>query len=236
MDQFWNPYSYVGGSPLTDFDPDGLIDILGTSTCLDAPGDALTTWSAQATGPGQISIESHTPSVIAPAPSGWTPASSPGNSIPTPSQEAIEPVALPGMGQVVGIGMAGVNYLAMQPLLWLGQKAGINPAFLAALPFGLKNQNRLDIAGKNAPRVRSNQSITRIDKMAPSESPIWKSLRGAGGKTRTVGQGKSQRYFEWDFTHGDIEVYDPKGRHLGSMNPTSGAMYKPPVPGRRIEL
>lgn len=35
--------------------------------------------------------------------------------------------------------------------------------------------------------------------------------------------------------HGDIEVYDNKGRHLGSMHPTTGELYKPPVKGRTIE-
>lgn len=41
---------------------------------------------------------------------------------------------------------------------------------------------------------------------------------------------------EWDHTHNDIEVYDNKGRHLGSMDPTTGKMYKPPVPGRTINI
>ena len=29
---------------------------------------------------------------------------------------------------------------------------------------------------------------------------------------------------EWDHTHNDIEVYDNKGRHLGSMDPTTDQM------------
>ena len=41
---------------------------------------------------------------------------------------------------------------------------------------------------------------------------------------------------EWDHTHGDIEVYDKRGRHLGSMDPVTGNMSKPAVPGRKIEL
>jgi len=31
-------------------------------------------------------------------------------------------------------------------------------------------------------------------------------------------------------------VYDNKGKHLGSMNPETGEMYKPKVVGRKIEI
>ena len=34
----------------------------------------------------------------------------------------------------------------------------------------------------------------------------------------------------------DIEVYDKNGKHLGSMDPTTGEMYKPAVPGRTITI
>lgn len=68
--------------------------------------------------------------------------------------------------------------------------------------------------------------------LSKAESPTWKQLKPARGKTRTDGE----RYFEWDHTHGDIEVYDKRGRHLGSMDPLTGEMSKPAVPGRRINL
>src|SRR5688572_21503709 len=50
----------------------------------------------------------------------------------------------------------------------------------------------------------------------PGLSQVWKSLSGFRGKTKTSGTGKDKKYFEWDFTHNDIEVYDNKGKHLGS--------------------
>jgi hypothetical protein len=75
MDQFWNPYSYVGGDPLMGVDPDGLIDILGTTTCLDAPSDALTTWTSSVGPDGVMNIESHTPLSIAPPPTTGGPGS-----------------------------------------------------------------------------------------------------------------------------------------------------------------
>jgi hypothetical protein len=68
-------------------------------------------------------------------------------------------------------------------------------------------------------------------------SPIWAALPASKGKTKTNGlPGKKRRYFQWDLTHGEIEVYDRRGKHLGSMDPTTGLMTKPKVPGRRIKI
>jgi hypothetical protein len=66
----------------------------------------------------------------------------------------------------------------------------------------------------------------------PGLSPIFKAFNNFRGKTKTDGIGKNKKYYEWDFTHNDIEVYDNKGKHLGSMDPFSGEMIKPPVNGR----
>ncbi|CAI2183521.1 8606_t:CDS:2, partial [Funneliformis geosporum] len=38
--------------------------------------------------------------------------------------------------------------------------------------------------------------------------------------------GDDKRFYRWDNTHNDIEVYDRRGRHLGSMDPRTGKMYK----------
>lgn len=66
---------------------------------------------------------------------------------------------------------------------------------------------------------------------------FWKGLRPFRGKTKTNGlQGKNKRFFEWDHTHGDVEVYDGRGRHLGSADPATGTMTKPAVPGRSITI
>ncbi|MDP5210231.1 colicin E3/pyocin S6 family cytotoxin [Microbulbifer sp. 2205BS26-8] len=70
-----------------------------------------------------------------------------------------------------------------------------------------------------------------------STSKIWKNFKSAKNGRKTNGEKGSQReYYEWDHTHGDIEVYDSRGRHKGSMNPETGNIYKPPVKGRRINL
>ncbi|RGB21842.1 cytotoxic-domain-containing protein [Rhizophagus diaphanus] len=58
----------------------------------------------------------------------------------------------------------------------------------------------------------------------PGESPKWKEFDSFRGKTKTTGTGKDKQYYEWDFTHNDIEVYDKNGKHLGSMDPINGNM------------
>jgi hypothetical protein len=66
---------------------------------------------------------------------------------------------------------------------------------------------------------------------------FWKGLKPFRGQTKTNGlSGGNRRFYEPDRTHGDIEVYDARGRHLGSANPETGAVTKPPVPGRRIDV
>ena len=69
------------------------------------------------------------------------------------------------------------------------------------------------------------------------ESGFWKGLRPYRGKTKTNGEsGKGRRFYEWDYTHGDVEVYDGRGNHLGSADPATGLPTKPPNPGRSITL
>jgi len=70
-----------------------------------------------------------------------------------------------------------------------------------------------------------------------NESEVWKKLdnvRNSGLKSS--GSGSSKQFYDWDYTHNDIEVYNSRGQHLGSMDPVSGEMYKPAVPGRTIRV
>jgi hypothetical protein len=69
------------------------------------------------------------------------------------------------------------------------------------------------------------------------EGTFWDKLKPSHGKTKTNEEkGKKKRFYEKDRTHGDLEVYDRRGRHLGSADPNTGEMTKPPVPGRRIDV
>lgn len=81
--------------------------------------------------------------------------------------------------------------------------------------------------------AQSAQRVTNsVEKQA---SPIWRQTKPYRGKTRTNGlAGKKKRFYEWDHTHKDIEVYDQRRNHLGTMDPTTGRMIKPAVPDRRL--
>lgn len=69
------------------------------------------------------------------------------------------------------------------------------------------------------------------------ESKKWNALGKVKGQDRRIsGSVKYKQYYEWDFTHNDIEIYDSKGKHLGSMDPTTGELYKPAVKGRTIRI
>jgi len=55
------------------------------------------------------------------------------------------------------------------------------------------------------------------------------------GNIKTNGKsGDEKRFYQWDNTHDDIEVYNHRGDHLGSMDPRMGKMYKGPIAGRNI--
>jgi hypothetical protein len=51
----------------------------------------------------------------------------------------------------------------------------------------------------------------------------WRSLDG-------------KRLYTWDWTHGEIEVFNQRGRHLGSLDALTGELIKGPVPGWKIDV
>ena len=53
-----------------------------------------------------------------------------------------------------------------------------------------------------------------------------------GKKTWRSQDGK--RLYQWDSQHGDIEVYDKRGYHLGCLDKITGRGTKKPVFGRRL--
>lgn len=45
-----------------------------------------------------------------------------------------------------------------------------------------------------------------------------------------------KRLYTWDYTHGDVEVFDSRGNHLGSADAISGSKTKRAVKGRKIDV
>lgn len=70
------------------------------------------------------------------------------------------------------------------------------------------------------------------------ESPQWKKLKAHRGSIKTNGKsGKAARYYEWDYTHNDIEEYGPGPRyeHRGSIDPINGDRYRAAVKDRNLK-
>lgn len=45
-----------------------------------------------------------------------------------------------------------------------------------------------------------------------------------------------KRLYTWDFLHGEIEVFNKRGKHLGVLHPVSGELIKDAVRGRTIDV
>ena len=45
-----------------------------------------------------------------------------------------------------------------------------------------------------------------------------------------------QRYYTWDSLHGEIEVFNKRGKHLGALDAVTGVLIKPAVRGRSINV
>lgn len=45
-----------------------------------------------------------------------------------------------------------------------------------------------------------------------------------------------KRIYTWDSLHGEIEVFNNRGFHLGVIEPETGMSIKPAVKGRRIDV
>lgn len=70
-----------------------------------------------------------------------------------------------------------------------------------------------------------------------SASPIWRVFSSYRGPTRTSGlSGSKWQYYQWDYTHENIEVYDKNGFHLGVMHPLNGKMIGKAVTDRKIKI
>ena len=44
------------------------------------------------------------------------------------------------------------------------------------------------------------------------------------------------RYYTWDSLHGEIEVFNKRGRHLGAADAVTGVLIKEAVKGRKIDV
>ena len=148
----------------------------------------------------------------------------------------------------IGIGAYGVTRPEVGKVLLMaqGQSPEMAEALSLAANIGYKYYTGQITQEASGDKTKENDKTNekgdskgkeKVENPTKGESDVWKDLDNVKGQDRkTSGQGKEKQYYEWDHTHNDIEVYDKNGNHLGSMDPTTGEMYKPPVPGRDINL
>ena len=60
---------------------------------------------------------------------------------------------------------------------------------------------------------------------------VFKVINGV----KTWWDAEAQRYYQWDAFHGEIEVYNARGKHIGVMDVT-GREIKDSVRGRKINV
>ena len=56
-----------------------------------------------------------------------------------------------------------------------------------------------------------------------------------GGRKRWRDRDR-KRLYEWDGLHGEVEIYNDRGRHLGAADPLTGQLTKDAVKGRRVDV
>ncbi|MGF6573842.1 filamentous hemagglutinin [Paraburkholderia sp. GAS333] len=179
--------------------------------------------AATATGAGQIEGENNQFSVVAPSTAllpGWLEAlgklpgfkgetASKGDGVIADPATELDPTIKAGMPMTTPSGSGVIDDIFKMPPV-VGVAKGLVD-YVTTSTGGNSNDVRLTNPGK-------------------ADSPVWQDLRNAGNGVKTDGK----LLYEWDYTHNDIEVYDKRGRHLGSADPITGELYKPAVPGRTL--
>ena len=77
--------------------------------------------------------------------------------------------------------------------------------------------------------------MTRIPVPKPSFLDSCESL-GAFGNSKRWRSKDEKRIYTWDSLHGEIEVFDRRGNHLGVIDAVHGHLIKDAVRGRKIDV
>jgi hypothetical protein len=71
--------------------------------------------------------------------------------------------------------------------------------------------------------------------MKRARGEFLKLLKRLKPKSRRRRWRRGKQIFEEDTRHGELEKYNQRGKHKGTVDPDTGEVIKPPVRGRRIE-
>ena len=59
---------------------------------------------------------------------------------------------------------------------------------------------------------------------------------GVRGKKKIWRSNDTELFYTWDSLHGEIEAFNKRGRHLGSLDAKTGQYIKGAVKGRKIDV
>lgn len=76
--------------------------------------------------------------------------------------------------------------------------------------------------------------MTRKSIPKPSILDDCESLGAFNGERRW--RARDGNIYTWDELHGEIEVFNKRGKHLGVISPTNGEVIKDAVKGRTINV
>jgi hypothetical protein len=77
-----------------------------------------------------------------------------------------------------------------------------------------------------------------MEAVSKSTSKVWNNFKSYRGNVKTNGlKGSAKQYYQWDYTHNHIEVFDSNGAHIGVMSGVGEkpTMIGPAVKGRNIK-
>jgi hypothetical protein len=76
-----------------------------------------------------------------------------------------------------------------------------------------------------------------VAKPIPKPSFLDKlKLLGAVHGVKRWRSADGKRLYTWDSLHGEIEVFNARGRHLGVIDPLTGEPIKDAIRGRKIDV
>jgi hypothetical protein len=110
---------------------------------------------------------------------------------------------------------------------------------------GTSSERHATIAVSSSTAASSGPSLERkwiLDRVHSTPLPELQASQEFGNRcartkeSRTNGlSGKARQFYQWDYIHRDIELYNSKGRHLGTIDPTTGEFTEQPVRERSIK-
>ncbi len=86
----------------------------------------------------------------------------------------------------------------------------------------------------NPARENGAEVVYSAVKVPKALSKVWNRLKNYRNGIKRDDDGN---YYRWDYTHGDIEMYDKKSKkEIGSLDPTTGEKYREGETGRKLDI